>query len=145
MKIALRTLVTISKVTAVSAVVAAILLGAATAQAAELETDGNMATAITNLTIGGNTYDVKFLLERSDIIYGDPPTFDAKSNAEAKEAVGAVIAVLNADGNIEGVGESANKASIIFRVPWDLVDVPVPLTDTTLPTLNVWEGVTGDG
>jgi PKD repeat protein len=145
MKTKLIAFIGVGKVAAASAVVAALLLGAATAQAAELKTDGDVATAITNLTIGSNTYDVKFILERSDIIYGDPPTFEAKSNAEAKEAVGAVIAVLNSDGGIKAVGESANRASIIFRVPWDLVDVPVPLTDTTLPTLNVWEGVTGDG
>ena len=145
MKISLRAFTGVGKVAAASAAVTAFLLGATTAQATDVETDGSVATAINDLTVGGNTYDVTFRYERSDILYDDPPTFDAKSSAEAKEAVGAIIAVLNAEGDITAVGESSNNRSFIFRVPWSLDDVPIPLTNQTLPTLSLWEGVTGDG
>jgi hypothetical protein len=42
------------------AVVVGVLLGATAAQAATVEKDGDVATAIRDLTVGSNTYDVTF-------------------------------------------------------------------------------------
>jgi len=61
-----------------AAVIAAILLlGATTSQAAKdsatVVTEGDVATAIRGLQIGGLTYDATFPVTSSSAIYGTPP------------------------------------------------------------------------
>jgi len=129
---------------AAGAVVVGVLLGATATQAATVEKDGDVATAIRDLTVGSNTYDVTFPVTSSAITYGDPPTFDANTSAQAKTATEAVVAVLNAEGGVLGVGVSAADGRPIFRVPWAIEDIHIPIVDITVRFLFIWEGVTGD-
>ena len=114
---------------AAGAVVAGVLLSATVTQAATVEKDGDVATAIRDLTVGSNTYDVTFPVTSSALTYGDPPTFDANTTAQARTATEAVNAVLNAEGGVLGVGVSADDGRPIFRVPWAIKDIPVPIFD----------------
>jgi PKD repeat protein len=76
-------------------------------------------------------------------IYDDPPTFDTNNATEANKAAEAVVAVLNAEGGIDAVGESDGVETVIFRVPWDVVELDVPVVGN-VRLVKVWEGVTGD-
>ena len=124
----------------VAALAAVLLLGATTAQATEVEKDGGVATAIRNLTIGSQTYDVTFPFTSSAAIYpDDPPVFGTNNSTDANRAAEAVVAVLNAEGGIKGVGRSATQASVIFRVPWAIEDLKVPVVDIIVEVLLIWE------
>ena len=129
---------------AAGAVVAGVLLSATVTQAATVEKDGDVATAIRDLTVGSNTYDVTFPVTSPAETYEDPPTFDTNTSAQAKTATEAVVAVLNAEGDIMGVGVSADDGRPIFRVPWAIRDILIPFVDIEVECLLVWEGVTGD-
>jgi PKD repeat protein len=118
-------------------------LGAATPQSATVVTDGDVATGILGLQIGGLTYDVTFPVTSSASTYGNPPKFDFKSNAEANSAATAVVAVLNAERGVLGVGTSGSNGRPIFRVPWGLEELHIPVVDIDVELLKVWEGVTG--
>ena len=115
-----------------------------------VERDGNTATAIRDLVIGGVTYDVEFTLQTAADLYGDPPTFDFDTFSESQDAASAVGAVLEAEGDILFVGDSAGNGVEIYYVPYSVVGggafrwvITSPTTGdagfwTTSPTFLPW-------
>ena len=87
-----------------------LLLGAGTVQAEPVVTvDGNTATGIQNLEVGGKFYNVVFLFISADELYKNPPTFDFPDAASAREAKLAVNNALNVDNQATRVGPSADQ------------------------------------
>ena len=99
-----------------------LLLSAGTVQAApEVIFEGNNATGIRNLEVNGKLYDVEFVFDRAENIYGDPPVFDFQDDVEA--ASSAVRAALNSEPAIETVGPEEAVYKIGFNVKGPFVDV----------------------
>ena len=64
-----------------------LLLGASAAQAEPIvNLDGDTATGIQNLEVGGTLYNVTFLRISADDLYGIPPIFDFTDVDSAKAA-----------------------------------------------------------
>ena len=121
-----------------SAIAIGLLLGTSTVQAQTVERDGDTATAIMDLQIGGVTYDVEFIRSAAAVIYDDPPVFDFNTVDDAEVAIEAVNAALNTEGGIDNVGESADTGLAIFRIGYDVEGAGA----TRL--VNVWESTSGD-
>ena len=84
-----------------------LLLGASTAQAEpEVILDGNTATGIQNLEVGGILYNVAFLWISADDLYGPCPIFDFPDVDSAKAAKIAVNTALNTEDLATDVGPS---------------------------------------
>ncbi|MCP4878510.1 MAG: PKD domain-containing protein, partial [Gammaproteobacteria bacterium] len=101
--------------------------------------------------VGGIVYDVSFCSQTSAAHYGDPPIFDFGTSAEAKTAVEAVNAILNAEGGVKTVGNPGCPGNPplgpIFRVGFDAVELNIPIPffgEITIRLTKVWESVTGD-
>jgi PKD repeat protein len=122
----------------------------ATAQAASLEKDGNVATAIRNLVVGSVTIDVEFSCNISTkTTYGDPPDFEITTPQDTSNVVDSINNVLNDDGSVYGVGcNSSDFSPAIYRLAFneDIISVPIPLSEETVDArvLVIYEGVTGD-
>ena len=87
-----------------------LLLGASAALAEPIVIlDGNSATHIQNLDVGGTLYNVTFLRTSADNLYGDPPVFDFSDDVSAREAKNAVNLALNTDNRATRVGPSADQ------------------------------------
>lgn len=109
---------------------------------ATVEKDGDVATAITGLTIGSATYDVTFTCNVSIIdTYGLDPVFDFTDPTSAENAQNAVLAVLNDDATaaVVGCGSGDGQFDISFVIAWKLDEVTVPLPDVGNPDLDKLE------
>ncbi len=105
----------ISSTLAAGTVAMGLFLGASTAQATSVDTDGPVATGITDLVVDGTTYNVTFVNTNWSAIYGDPPTFDFDGVDASAVAVDAVNAALN-DASISLVGESSTEGAPAFMI-----------------------------
>ena len=123
-------------VVATAVIAVGLMFGATTSQAATVQRDGDTATGITDLVVGGVTYDVVFTNAAGSSIYGDPPKFDFKTNAEARAAIEAAAAALTAAGGIQG---ASNARTPIFRIGFKIEG------DGLARLVTVWEAVRGDG
>ena len=120
-----------------------------TTLAANIEKDGDVATAIRGLQIGSTTYDVTFLNDEAPSIY-PPGSFDFNNAATAAVAVEAIVAVLNADGSVLNVGEGGSDPLIIsemFLVPYEKFEITInpPFfgpKPKEIRFLRIWEGYT---
>lgn len=97
-----------------------LLLGVSLAQAATVTRDGDTATGILGLDVGGTPYNVVFVNLAPATIYDDPPTFDFNTVGEAEVAIEAATEALNAEGGILNVGDSSATGLPIFRVGFDV-------------------------
>jgi len=117
-----------------------LVLGPGAAQAAPVvERDGDTATAIRDLDVGGVLYDVVFVDQSSATIYGDPPTFDFTTLGDAGAAVDAANAALNEETGITDVGESSANNAPIFRVGFGVTG------DGATRATQIWGSTPGDG
>lgn len=71
------------------------LLGVHITQAATVIISGNTATGIENLKMNRSLYNVEFVFDSADNVYGNPRVFDFNNENDADSAVEAVIAALN--------------------------------------------------
>ena len=90
-----------------------ILLGVSNVQAAVVIYSGDTATGIQNLNVGGNFYNVEFVYQSANSVYGTPPTFDFDNEFEADAAVEAVRAALNGVPAVTGVSPSSHRSFLI--------------------------------
>jgi hypothetical protein len=110
-----------------------LMLGASAAQAATVERDGAVATAIRDMTVNGVTYDVVFCNADTEQVYGDPPVFDFPNLLEADAAVTAVTNLLTAEGGITVVGatgpdcQGSDPTKVYFGVAYREERVKIPL------------------
>jgi hypothetical protein len=103
-----------------------LLLGTSAAQEAEVifdPGDPGKAIGITNLDIGGTSYDVAFDEQSAAFgLYGElPGVFDFTTSDSANEAINAVIVELNEE-NAQRVGEEGtgeNKLQLSFFIGYD--------------------------
>lgn len=101
-----------------------LLLGASTAQETEVIFEGNNATGIKNLEVDTVLYNVKFLFDSAENIYGDPLIFDFPREAKALEASSAVRAALNSVEAVTTVGPWEDTEFLIgFDEEGDFVGV----------------------
>ena len=70
-------------------VVSLLLLAVSGAQAATVIYSGNTATGIENLRVNGIFYDVEFVRNSADIVYGNPKAFDFQSGTSDLKRYGA--------------------------------------------------------
>ena len=125
-----------ASVAATAAMAVCLMLGATTSQAETVQRDGDTATGITDLVVGGVTYDVVFTNAGGGSVYDDPPKFDFNSNAEAKAAIEAAAAALTAAGGIQGVSDFETP---VFRIGFEIEG------DGLTRLVSVWEAFRGDG
>ncbi len=84
--------------------------------------EGNNATGIRNLEVDGKLYDVEFVFDSAENIYGETLIFDFQDDAQA--ASSAVRTALNSEPAVETVGpEEADVYKIGFNVNRSFVDV----------------------
>ena len=93
------------------------LMGVGAAQAETVIFSGDNATEILDLQVGSTLYDVIFLHDSAENIYGGPPIFDFNTSLEAEVAMQAVNAALNTEPNVMSVGPAHE---ISFLVPFNL-------------------------
>ncbi len=141
----------LATLSAAGVVAMAFLLGASTALAQTVEMDVNTATAIRDLELNGVTYDVEFLADTAARIYGDPPVFDFSNRTDAAAAVQAVNDVLNAEGNVNSVGESSAECGgnncILYRIGFSFFVQHFGGKDLNfdVETTRTWDGSGGSG
>ena len=88
------------RTSALTAVVLAGVLIATASHAANVSVDGDVATHITDLTIGSKTYDVEFTCNTTTFEHwSKPPTFDFTNPTDAFNAVQAIVAAVNEKGS----------------------------------------------
>jgi PKD repeat protein len=137
---------------AVGICAAGLLPAGATAQAATIEKDGEVATAIRDLTIGGNTYDVEFTCNVSTAeTYplggsGVAPVFDFNDVASAERATLAIDIVFTVDGGVlaVGCGTGEGQFSTVFSIGYRLTEIEINPPGQSgileLPLLGVCQG-----
>jgi hypothetical protein len=118
----------------------ALLLGAGTAQAFTVLSEGGNATGILNLIVDGTHYDVAFEFDTADEIYGpEPGTYDFDNDQATQEAMNTVNDALDTEPSVMSVGEAFD---IYYEIPYafenDFVSVRealyVDLTNAVLGT-----------
>ena len=140
----------LGRILAFGAVTIGLLAVGATAQAATLEKDGDVATAIRDLKIGSETIDVEFSCNISTATtYGNPPEFQVNTSKDAATVVDAINAVINNDGSIFAMGCDAEEASpAIYRLAFffEVISVPIPFSeeDIDAPILFIHEAIRAD-
>ena len=87
--------------------------GASNAQAATVIFSGNTATAVQNLLLNGNLYNVQFLHDSANNIYGAPPSFDFVTESSAIAATNAVRAALDSVPAVTMVGPNSSSRFMI--------------------------------
>jgi len=120
-----------------------LLLGASAAQAFTVVVDdtGTNATAILNLQLGDDHYDVTFRSGSIEDIWGDE-AFDFDQLGNAAEAADAVNAALNTVPEVVTVGTSAEPE---YAIPFMLIGIFVRAVDTQYHGAYVWEWLTTVG
>ena len=104
----------------------ALLAVASTAPAATVIFQGDNASTIQNLDVGGTLYNVVFRSDTANAVYGDPPIFDFNNEADARAANLAVAAALNTEPAVEHVSPDGWIDYLIgFGVENDLIAVTV--------------------
>lgn len=99
-----------------SAVVLLLVPGSGAAQTTEVHFDGSNATGITNLNVGGTFYDVMFLYDTAENIYGaEPGVYDFSDEPSAEAARDAVTAALNTEPTVVTAGPNT---SIEINIPF---------------------------
>ena len=84
--------------------------------------DGDTATGIQNLNVGGTLYNVAFLLTSADELYGSDPVFDFPDSRSAKAAKLAVNLALNTDNRATKVGPSSNQGAPDYGIGFSKTD-----------------------
>jgi len=99
-----------------------LLLGASAAQA-QVSLEGDTATGIQNLDVGGTLYNVAFLSTTATDLYGPAPNpiFDFPGDSSAYDALESVNAALNAS-IAERVGPSSDEGSRFYNIGWQMRD-----------------------
>jgi hypothetical protein len=103
---------------AIVAVALVFVLGAGAAQAARVIDIGGTALRILDLELDGQIYDVEFIFDNANNIYGSNPStsdLDFMSRSDSDAAVNAINGALNLEGDIHSVNESS---SFLFTVPF---------------------------
>ena len=90
-----------------------LLFGASNAQAVTVIFSGNTATAVQNLLLNGNLYNVQFLHDSANNIYGAPPSFDFVTESSAIAATNAVRAALDSVPAVTMVGPNSSSRFMI--------------------------------
>ena len=90
-----------------------LLFGASNAQAATVIFSGNTATDIQNLVVNGNLYNVQFVHDSANNIYGDPPSFDFVTESSAIAATNAVRTALDSVPAVTMVGPNSSSRFMI--------------------------------
>ena len=111
-----------------------------TAQAATIEKDGEVATAIRGLTIGGNTYDVEFTCNVSMLeTYGLPAVFDIDDPESGLSALDAILGELYNDASVQavGCGTAEGEFNARFDIAWGMEEIEIPLPDVGEPDPGV--------
>ena len=90
-----------------------LMLGVSSAKAAQVIFSGNTATAIENLKVGEKFYDVQFVFQSADSVYGNPPVFTFDNQFEADAAVEAVRTAVNGVPAVTDVGPSKMPSFLI--------------------------------
>jgi hypothetical protein len=96
------------------------LLGAGAAQAARVIDIGGTGLQILDLELDGQIYDVEFIFDNANNIYGSNPTtmdLDFMSRSDSDAAVGAINDALDQEGDIFSVNESS---SFLYTVPFEV-------------------------
>ena len=131
----------ISSALAAGAITIGLLLGASAAQAATVQIDGTEtnATGILNLDVGGTLYNVEFLFNSSNTLYGSPPIFDFPSLATAASARNAVVDALNTEPAVVTVGREGGANLDFFGIGFDVASAsPITLFTRGAVLLNDW-------
>ena len=93
------------------------LMGVGAAQAQTVIFDGDNATEILDLQVGPTLYDVIFLDDTAENIYGpEPGVYDFTTSEGAEEAMEAVNDALNTEPDVMSVGPAH---SIVYEIPFD--------------------------
>ncbi len=93
------------------------LMGVGAAQAQTVVFDGDNATEILDLQVGATLYDVIFLDDTAENIYGpEPGVYDFTTSEEAEAAMEAVNDALNTEPDVMSVGPAH---SIVYEIPFD--------------------------
>ena len=91
-----------------SVVVLLLVPGSGSAQTTEVIFEGSNATGITNLNVGGTFYDVTFLYDTAENIYGaQPGVYDFSDESSAEAARDAMTAALNTVPTVVTAGPNA--------------------------------------
>lgn len=109
-----------------------LLLAGATAYAATVEKDGDVATAIRGLKIGSATYDVEFTCLVSTVeTYGLEPDFDVNDPTSGETLLNATLDELNRDMGVGAVGCGAAEGEFnyTFKIAWRLEELEIDLPD----------------
>jgi hypothetical protein len=128
-----------SMLLSVAAVV--LLLGVGAAQAVSVDRIGDTALGITDLNVPGfGLFDVEFLFDGTDGVYGLPPVYDFMSEMDAETAGTAVNNALNADIGILGVG-GADTGWYLIGFDTSVNDLKVDTVPSVLRDSGAWETV----
>ena len=90
-----------------------LLIGVASAQAATVIFSGNTASGIQNLEVNGVFYNVQFVHDSANNIYGDPPSFDFVTESSAIAATNAVRTALDSVPAVTMVGPNSSSRFMI--------------------------------
>ena len=102
-----------------------LLLGLSAAQAESTVTvDGVTATHIQNLEVNGHLYNVAFLIDTANTIYGTDLVYDFPDRDLARNAKDAVNVALNIDGRATKVGPSSAEGIIDYGIGYPEVLQP---------------------
>jgi hypothetical protein len=102
-----------------------LLLGLSAAQAESTVTvDGVTATHIQNLEVNGHLYNVAFLIDTANTIYGTDLVYDFPDRDLARNAKNAVNVALNNDGRATKVGPSSAEGIIDYGIGYPEVLQP---------------------
>jgi len=107
------------------AVVLLLVPGSGAAQTTEVHFEGSNATGITNLNVGGTFYDVTFLYDTAENIYGTAPgQFDFSDGPSAEAARDAMAAALNTEPTVTTAGPNTTiEINIAFGTTGNFADV----------------------
>jgi hypothetical protein len=90
-----------------------LLFGVSNAQAVTVIFSGNTATAIQNLVVNGNLYNVQFVHDSANNIYGAPPSFDFVTESSAIAATNAMRTALDSVPAVTMVGPNSSSRFMI--------------------------------
>jgi len=116
-----------------------LLLAAGSAQAQTVLRDGDNAIGIDDLEILGSVYNVTFVFDTLDSVYGPPPgVFRFDRNRDAKDATDAINAALNGEGGILSVGPNEAPIYGIGFAHFPYEDLDVLITRDALFEEGAW-------
>ncbi len=89
------------------------LLGVSSTQAAKVIYSGSVATGIKNMGVNGTYYNVEFVWDSADSVYGNPANFTFDNKQHADTALEAVRSALNSVSAVTDVGPTIHPSLLI--------------------------------